>query len=161
MPIIPESRAELFPWFLFLHLAAVIVGLGPSFVFSRLAATGRREPGQGTFAARLVHAVSTGMVTPLAAVVFLSGLGIIWSARIDLLANKWLLVAMALFLLNLGYAMFVQNPTLARLIQMSADPPTEDPPPELAVLRRRVAWGGIYLRASILFILFLMVFKPF
>lgn len=161
MPIIPEGRAELFSWLLFIHLSSVIVGLGPSFVFSRVIASGRHEPEKRSFALRLIHAISSGLTTPLAAVVFLSGLGLIWSARIDVVANKWLLVAMALFVFNFGYAVFVQNPTLDRLIRLAADPVPAGPPPDVVVLRRRAVWGGRYLRASILFILFLMIFKPF
>ena len=100
--------------------------------------------------------------------------------NIDLLKSTWLLVAIVLYLIAIGYAIFVQTPAVERVIAMTGGhpdpgaapagppagpppggPPAGGPPPELMATIKRVQQGGMLLSVLIVSIVFLMVTKPF
>jgi hypothetical protein len=161
---------ELVPWFLLLHVAGAIIGFGPAFVFPLIGGMGAREPQHANFAVRLSEAISHRHVTPLAVLQGLSGIGLIWSIQINLLAPeyRWLLAGIALYLFALGYSTGVQRPAILRLIDLSggptgAPPPQgvpAGPPPGLAEAAAAVRRNGKILTATLLAIFFLMVIKP-
>jgi hypothetical protein len=49
-----------------------------------------------------------------------TGLGLLWVMGLRLLREPWLLVALAIYALNLGLAFFIQRPNLRRLIGIRA-----------------------------------------
>jgi hypothetical protein len=49
-----------------------------------------------------------------------TGLGLLWTLGFALLQQPWLLVALAIYALNLGLAFFIQRPNLRRLIGIRA-----------------------------------------
>lgn len=156
------TRGDLFRLFFFLHIVGVMIGLGPTFAFSRLARLGREEPEHALFALRVTQALTRGLVIPLAALVFLSGAGMILAMRIDLLATGWLLTSVVLFTAAFSWSVFGQNRALARVLSLSvAGGAAATAAAELRPLRARLRYGGIYLRVSAVAILLLMVFKPF
>ena len=157
---------ECLKLFLFLHVLAAIIAFGPTFTLPYLAVRARREPQHGNFMARASVAVSRGIIIPVALTMAVTGVLIIWSAGIDPLAPiyRWLLLAIALYVLALGFAVLVQVPTGRRIVELTSAPPppgaTGGPPPELLALGQRARLGSYLLMALVTAIAFLMVTKP-
>lgn len=155
---------QFLPILLFLHLVGVMIGLGPTFVFERIVSTGARDPAHARFASRLVRSISSEWSWPLATLVLITGFAMILVLGPALLSRGWLVLSIILFLPSWMYAALVQNRDIGRVLAI-----TENGPPDPAsaegqeVARRRVRLGrgGIYMRATALTILFLMVVKPF
>ena len=166
---------NLFPWFLFVHILGAIIAFGASFsAFPLLGAMSGMEPAHANFGSRVSVAVSERIVRPMAILQGLTGLGLIWTASIDLTKALWLDVAIVLYLIALGYALFVQIPVGRRLVELtSGGPPPAPPagsgapaapmgpPPELLAAAGKARHGGMILVILITVIVFLMVVKPF
>jgi hypothetical protein len=152
-------------WLLFIHVGSALLGLGPSFIYPRIGQAAGREPAHALFAMRLSRALSTRWTHPLALVVLLSGAALIWRLGYDVLATGWLLVSIVIFLASFLYAAFVQNHDLARSLAIIEQGPPESldeaQREELARLRRRIRYGGLFMRSIVVVVLFLMIFKPF
>jgi hypothetical protein len=166
---------QFVPWFLFAHVLGAIVAFGASFgAFPILGAMTGREPMHASFGARVSDAIAERIVRPFAILQGLTGLGLIWSAQIDLTRALWLDVAIVLYLIALGYALFVQIPNGRRIVQLiPAGPPAapsgaadatasrpSGPPPELLSAVASARRGGMFLAIMIAVIVFLMVVKP-
>jgi Predicted integral membrane protein (DUF2269) len=168
---------DLFPWFLFAHVLGAIIAFGPTFSFPIMGRVASQEREHGNFATRLSETISKVQVLPFAILQGITGVGLVLSRNIDVLRVPWLTVAIVLYLIALGYAIFVQTPTVKRVIALTSgrppmsggvavavppggDPPAGGPPPELLGLVRRVQLGGLTLTALIVSIVFLMVVKP-
>ena len=158
---------SLFTLLLFVHVLGAIVAFGPTFSFPIIGAFGGKEPMHANFATRLSERISKVQVTPLAIFQGITGVALIVVGNVDLFAKYWLLVAIVLYLIALGYAIFVQAPTVRKVIEMTSGgppaggPPAGGPPPALLALIKRVQRGGMLLAALIIAIVFLMVVKPF
>ncbi len=157
------TKPEWYRIFLFVHILSAIVGLGPTFIFGRITGMGRSDPAHSRFATGVVHKLTTTSALPIAVVIFLSGLGMIWARGLNLWAAEWLMVAMGLFVVGFAYAAAVQSRLIRHILAIADADDFEgaNPPPELAKLGRRVMWGGRYLRTSAVIILYLMIFKGF
>jgi tetrahydromethanopterin S-methyltransferase subunit D len=113
------------------------------------------EPGPLTRA--LMTAQGTGTVI-IAAGLALTGAAMLWILGPELLTQPWLLVALALYAINLVVAALVSRPNLRRLVGIGGSGTTDD-----ATWRRRarqqryVAYG---MAAVIGLIGFLMSTKP-
>jgi uncharacterized membrane protein len=83
----------------------------------------------------------------------------------DVLASGWLLVSIVLYLASFLWASLVQNRDLARVLElMEQGTPlslTEGERAELARRRMRIRYGGLFMRAVVVVVLFLMIAKPF
>ena len=162
---------NLFPWLLFLHIFGAIVAFGSSFsTFPLLGAMSGREPMHANFGARLSEAISTKVVRPLAALQGITGIGLILVTGIDLTKALWLDVAIVLYLIAFGYALFVQIPVGHRIVEMtSGGPPPAPPagsapmgpPPALLAAVKQARQGGMIISILLVAIVFLMVVKPF
>ncbi|HEX9551051.1 MAG TPA: DUF2269 family protein [Candidatus Limnocylindrales bacterium] len=158
---------DLFPWFLFLHVLGAIAAFGPSFSMSIIGQMGGAEPQHANFATRVSLAISNQRILPLAVVQGITGVGLIILGKVDLTRNAWLGIAIVLYLIALGYAYFVQTPTVKQVIEMTSAPPPPPtpgapagPPPALRALILRAQRGGMLLAGLIAVIAFLMVVKP-
>jgi hypothetical protein len=163
----------LFPWFLFAHVLGAIIAFGASFsTFPLLGAMSGQEPAHANFGSRVGHAISTKVVRPLAILQGITGVAMIWLASIDLTKALWLDVAIVIYVIAIGYALFVQIPVGHRLVQLtSGGPPPaaadgapaapQGPPPELIATAMKARRGGMFLAIAIAIIVFLMVVKPF
>jgi uncharacterized membrane protein len=161
---------NLFPWFLFAHVLGAVIAFGPTFTFPIIGRLGAQERPHGNFATRLSEVISKVQVVPFAILQGITGVGLIVTGNIDLMSRPWLIVSIGLYLIALGYGIFVQTPTVKRVIELTsggpppgAPPPAgppAGPPPELMALVRRVQMGGLLLMALIVSIVFLMVVKP-
>ena len=154
--------------FLYLHIGGVIGAFGPTIALPFIAAKAAQEPMHGNFALRVSDVIVNRVVEPGAGFVFLMGLGLIWTRGWNPFTTLWLGLAIILFLITLGFSLFVQGPTVKRMIEMTSGPPPAPaegqpagPPPAFVALSQRAARGGMFMLLMLFSILFLMVFKPF
>lgn len=169
---------NLFPWFLFAHVLGAIIAFGPSFSMPLIGAMGAKERQHANYGLRVSERLAKVQILPLAIVQGFTGVALIVTGNIDLFAAKWLLLAIVLYLIAIGYSIFVQTPTLKKVIAMTSGgpppgtsgptgavaaggPPAGGPPPELAATIKRLQQGGMLLLVLIISIVLLMVVKPF
>lgn len=153
----------LFPWVLFLHVLGAIIAFGPTFAFSILGAMGGQEPQHANFATRASARISDRLVEPLAIFQGVTGVVLIMLTGRDLFAERWLLVAIVLYLIALGYSLLVQRRDVHRIIELTSAPPPPDatgPPPGLPEVVARVQRAGAIIGIGLVVIVFLMVVKP-
>jgi uncharacterized membrane protein len=161
---------SLFSVLLFTHVLGAIIAFGPTFSSPIIGAMGAKERAHSNFAMRLSHQLARVQILPLAIVQGFTGLGLIIVGNIDVTKHAWLLIAIVLYLIAIGYATAVQTPLANRIIAMTTPPagappaggpPPGGPPPELLALITRIKRGGMLLIALVTAIVFLMVTKPF
>lgn len=155
----------LFPYLLFLHVFGAILAFGPTYAFSIIGALARGEPQHANFGTRVVAAIGTKLVYPLAILQGVTGLGLIVAGEIDLMASQWLTISIVLYAIALTYALTVQRNALNRMIELNSTPPPAGtppgpPPPELVAAGAKIARGGMFLGILVAVIVFLMVVKP-
>ncbi|MFI5227220.1 MAG: DUF2269 family protein [Candidatus Limnocylindrales bacterium] len=167
--------------FLFLHVLGAIAVFGPTFVFPIIGRQAQRSPQNGPFAAALADLIERRVVIPGAVVQGLTGLALIIIIGVDFSSSAWhwLGVGIALYLVAVVFAVFVQAPTSEHMVEltkaMAGGPPTAaaaagaggnaggapaGPPPEIAATAMKLQRGGMFLTVLIVAIVFLMVVKP-
>jgi uncharacterized membrane protein len=152
--------SEVYPLLVFLHVLGAIVAVGPAFAFPLFGSMAAREPLHANFASRLNQLIEDRIVAPIVLLTGVTGVALIWYRGIPLLdsAYRWLLVSIVVYAAALVVSLFVQRPTLLRVIELSAGP--QAPGPELAATVGRVGRNGKILTVLTLAIVFLMVVKP-
>lgn len=157
---------ELVPWFLLLHILGAIVAFGPTFSLPLLGRMAGAEPPHVNFGLRAALRISDRVILPVAVTLAVTGVGLIWASGRDLLAaeNRWLILAIGLYVVALSVAILLQRPTAMRLIELTSGPPPAGAPPgpppgvpEAVALTRR---NGVILQVLVVAIVFLMVVKP-
>jgi cytochrome c biogenesis protein CcdA len=160
---------SLFPWFLFAHVLGAIIAFGPTFSSPIIGRLGAQNPAHGNFAMRVSRELARVQILPLAIVQGITGLGLIITGSTDVTRATWLLVAIVLYLIAIGFAIFVQTPRAKRIIEMTtpppgasapSGPPAGGPPPALLSEITKVKRGGLLLIGLVTAIVFLMVVKP-
>lgn len=160
---------NLFSWLLFAHVLGAIIAFGPTFSSPIIGRMGARERAHGNFAMRVGRELARVQILPLAIVQGFTGLGLILVGQIDVLKAPWLMIAIVLYLIAIGFAIFVQTPRAQRIIAMTtpppdapapSGPPAGGPPPALAAEITKVKRGGLLLIGLVTAIVFLMVVKP-
>jgi uncharacterized membrane protein len=160
----------LFPWFLFAHILGAIIAFGPTFSSPIIGRMGAAERAHGNFAMRVSRELARVQILPLAILQGITGVALIITGNVDVMARLWLMVAIVLYLIAIGFAIFVQTPRAKRIIEMTSPPaggppaggpPAGGPPPELMREIKLVKQGGMLLIALVVSIVFLMVVKPF
>ncbi len=157
----------LFSVLLFLHIITAIVAFGPGFAFPLIGGLANRNPQHAGFAVEAFEIIEKRMTLPLALTMPVTGVAMILVGGINLF-TPWLLIAIVLYVIALGYAIMIQNPTVAELLgEMRAMVPAgpgaasaaemAGPPPRIAELTARTARGGQILSVLVLAIVFLMV----
>jgi hypothetical protein len=155
----------LFPWLLFLHVLGAILAFGPTFTFPIIGSMARAEPPHANFATRVTQTISRRFVTPLALTLPVTGAGLILVRGIDLSSRAywWLGIAIVLYIIAIGIALFVNAPLVARMVEATSAPPppgAAGPPPEMRAMGARIGRNGMILGLLIIVIVFLMVVKP-
>lgn len=160
---------DLFPWLLFAHVLGAIIAFGPTFSSPIIGRLGAQNPAHGNFAMRVSRELARVQILPLALLQGVTGLGLILTTKIDVTRATWLLIAIVLYLIAIGFAIFVQTPRAKRIIEMTtppagapapSGPPTGGPPPALLSEITKVKRGGMLLIGLVTAIVFLMVVKP-
>lgn len=159
---------NLFPWFLFAHVLGAIIAFGPTFSSPIIGRMGAAERTHANFAMRVSRELARVQILPLAIVQGFTGLGLIITGNVDVMTRAWLQVAIVLYLVAIGFAIFVQTPRAKRIIAMTtppadapAGPPAGGPPAGLMEEITKVKRGGMLLMLLVTSIVFLMVVKPF
>ncbi len=156
---------------LFLHVLGAIVVFGPSFAFPLIGSMGGKEPMHANFGTRITLSVEEKIILPGAIVQFITGVLLILTIPIDLVATHWLLLAIAIYFVAIGYSYFVQAKSIEHVIELTNRPPAmapaegpgaapAGPPPGLREAVQRVQRGGMFLTVLLIVIIFLMVVKP-
>lgn len=160
---------SLFPWFLFAHVLGAIIAFGPTFSSPIISRMGAAERAHGNFAMRVSRQLARVQIVPLAIVQGITGLGLVITGNIDVLKLPWLMIGIVLYLIAIGFAIFVQTPRAKRIIEMTtpppdapppSGPPAGGPPPALAAEIAKIKMGGTLLIVLVTAIVFLMVVKP-
>jgi Predicted integral membrane protein (DUF2269) len=156
-------------WFTFWllgHILLVIVAFGPTFTFPGIAAMARKDPAHAIAYSKVIHFVEQRMTLPLAVLVPLFGTGLIYTGHIDLWKSEWLVISIVLFIAAFFFALLVQLPNSTKMVDVltgmppGPPPPGAQPPAEVADLGKKLQFGGMYLTASVLVILILMIWQP-
>jgi hypothetical protein len=157
----------LFQVFLFLHVLGAIVAFGPSFAMPVIGKMGGSEPMHSNFAVRVSEAISKQRIIPVAIFQGITGVGLVLTSSMDVSKAAWLLIAVVLYLIALGYGIFIQTPNTQRLITLTTMPAggpppgaPAGPPPGVPEAVKKVQRGGAFMGILIVIIVFLMVVKP-
>ena len=148
-------------FFFFLHILGAVAAFGPGFAFPFIGAIGSKTPGSFPLIAKLGEALGKKLIIPMAVLVLISGLGMVYTREINLIRSPWLLAALLIFLGALTISLGVQLPTatkLARIAEQQTQP--GPPPPEAMALVKRQRITGMVLLLLFIVVLALMVFKP-
>lgn len=148
----------------FLHIAAVVVGLGATFAIPFLQAAAERK---GVAATRFVHEfvqrLEKLVIIPGAVLVFVFGLGLFFDDTNSYSDSNpaWLSVSMAWFIVAFAVALFLQRRNVAKALDALRGVPDSAPLPEayLKIAKMEQIVGGL-LGLSVIGIALLMVWKP-
>lgn len=142
---------SLFPILLAVHITLAVALLLPSVVLPFVMRRSSGTPGPITRALMAIQGTGTLVI---AGGLALTGAAMLWILGPELLTQPWLLVALAIYAINLVVAAFVSRPNLRRMIGLGAD---DDTWRRRARQQRYVAYG---MAAAIGVIGFLMSTKP-
>jgi hypothetical protein len=167
--------------FLFLHVMGAIVVFGPTFVFPILGKFTRQSPQNAHFSAEVGHFIESRIVIPGVFVQAATGIALILILGADLTspAYRWLVAAIVLYAIAILYAVAIQAPAAAKMVELTAGGPPpgmaaggppaggppaggapSGPPPEIAANAQKLARGGMILSVLLVLIVILMVTKP-
>lgn len=151
--------AFLLPILIIVHVALAISLFVPSlllpFALRRRPRRAAVEEAPGRFV-RILLALQARGTLPLGIALGLSGFALVTTIGTSLLAKPWLLVALAIYALDLAVAFFVQRPGLRRLLRLG---PRPDDPAAIAGARRQ-RYVSYLMTGMIGAIGFLMSTKP-
>jgi hypothetical protein len=160
--------------FLFLHVMGAIVVFGPTFVFPILARFVRQSPQNGHFAAEVGHFIESRIVLPGVFVQLATGIALVFligaQTQLTSPAYRWLVAAIVLYAIAIAYAVLVQAPAAAKMVELTAGGPPPaavdgaprpaGPPPAIAANAQKLQRGGMILTVLLVLIVILMVTKP-
>jgi hypothetical protein len=153
----------MLPLLLFLHVLGAIIVFGPSFAFPLIASQARQAPQHSHFAAVISDVIERRIIIPGAIVQGITGvlLIVVLGANLTSPSYRWLIAGIVLYLIAIGYAVAVQAPAAAKMVELTKTPPgPEGPSPELLATAKKLQRGGMLLALLIVVIVFLMVVKP-
>lgn len=149
---------------LFLHVAAVIVAMGVTFVYPFLQGQAeRRGTGATRFYLEFSHFLEKFVVIPGAILVFIFGGLLIGNDKLPYKDDMpaWLMVSVVWFLAAFALAFFVQRKnTLNGIKALEGVPDTAPLPEAYTAIGKRTQMVGGLLGLSVIGIAFLMVWKP-
>jgi hypothetical protein len=147
----------LFPLFLVVHVALAIALFVPSFLlpFAFRARRGSLDAEHSGGFVRFMLALQARGTVWIGAGLAITGLGLISTLGFTTLQQPWLLLALAIYAINLGLAYFIQVPRLRRLIGLRSDSD-----PRWPILARRQRYISYVMAGLVGTIGFLMSTKP-
>lgn len=153
------TLGQLFPVLLVIHIALAVTLFLPSLLLPFSLRS--RSPGKaptGRVARVLLWLQSTGSVV-VGGGLAITGVAMLMVLGPQLLAEPWLLVALAIYATNLGLAYFIQRPGLRRLLGLRADA-TDEERERWKARARRQRYVSYVMAGAVGMIGFLMSTKP-
>jgi len=149
--------AALFPVLLITHIALAIALFLPSFLlpFAFRARRGSLRPEKSGGFVRILLALQSKGTLWIGVGLAVTGIGLLSTIGFALLEQPWLLVALAIYALNLGLAYFIQVPRLRAMIGLRSDSD-----PRWPALARRQRYISYVMAGLVGTIGFLMSTKP-
>ena len=147
----------LFPLFLVAHVVLAVGLFVPSVLlpFAFRARRGSLRPEESGRVVRFLLRLQAGGSAWIGVGLLISGLALVSSIGFRILEQPWLLVALAIYAINLGLAYFIQVPRLRRLIGLRAGSD-----PRWPLLARRQRYISYVMAGLVGTIGFLMSAKP-
>ena len=149
---------------IFLHVTAVIVGLGVTFVYPFLQAfTEKRGVSAVRIGLQFGRYIEDRVVWPGAALVLLFGIGLIFSDQTGYKDDMpgWLSAAILIYIVALVVAWFVQRRNVKTALAALDGVPDEAPLPAAYIAAgKKIQMVGGSLGLAIVIIAFLMTYKP-
>jgi len=145
---------EVLKWF---HVVLTIVAVGANATYAVWIQRGTADKGALPFSLRGIQFLDSRIANPAYVLILLTGLGMVLTTDIPL-TTPWILLSLILWFVGLLLGVFGYTPTLRKQIVEAekGGPDSED--------YKAVAWRGtvlgIVLGVEVLFIIYLMVFKP-
>ena len=157
------TRYDWYRLVVFLHIAVVVFGLGPTIALAVIGPRIKSAP----FPARLpltdvMVEIGSKLVRPLGVLILITGLLGTWIGEIEF-GEPWIAIGIVLWLVGFGIGEGVLQPAAKRMkaIQESlTGPPTEAQMSELESLGRRSAMFGGFNHLVLALLIFDMVWKP-
>ncbi len=156
-----------FQWstfWLILHIAAIIVGFGPTFVFALVASSMQKEPQHALFGARIMHLIESRLVIPALTLAPLFGAALIITKRYEFWRSTWLLIAVPIFIVVWTIGVFFNRPLghriRATLEEITAGRGGPQSLADLQAMGKRAQLLGIVIMSGMATILVLMVWRP-
>ena len=153
-----------------IHIAAVMIAFGPPFIYPIIQMTAERTaPRSLPFALRLIARIDHGVVNPTAVVVGLTGIYQWSKGNWDIGESQWLAVGLALYVAAFAAALWVFRSSVLEAAASEAETCIEAAGPAGEVtlsdryrsIMRLPGIVGPLLGITVLFIIYLMVVKPF
>ncbi|MCC6385846.1 MAG: DUF2269 family protein [Dehalococcoidia bacterium] len=148
----------------FVHVAAVVVGLGTTFAFPFLQAAAERSGVAATrFMYEAARRVENIVILPATIIIFVMGLGLIFDDNLPYKDDfpAWLMIAIPWYVATGLVWWFVQRKFADRALNTLRGVPDNAPLPSAYFeFGKKVQMVGGILGVSIIGILFLMVWKP-
>ena len=113
-----EAVVNWFPVLLVVHVLLAISLLAPSLALPFLLRDSAGDARQGAVTRLLMSMQGTGSVV-IALGLAVTGIGLVLSLGTEILGKPWLLVALAVYGVNLLLAAFISRPNLRRLMRLS------------------------------------------
>ena len=145
---------EVLKWF---HIVLVIVAVGANATYAIWIQRGTIDKGALPYTLRGVKWIDDRVANPAYVLVLLTGLGMVLTADMEL-TTPWILLSVILWFVGLLLAVFGYTPTLRR--QIAAAESSGAGSEEYTAVAWRGTVLGIVLGVMVLFIIYLMVFKP-
>ncbi|HLB44328.1 MAG TPA: DUF2269 family protein [Candidatus Limnocylindrales bacterium] len=154
------ALADLFPLIVATHVALAIGLFLPSILlpFGLRLHGGRWQEGPGRLSRALFWLQRNGTLV-IGAGLGLTGVLLVFTLGTQILAQPWLLLALAIYAANLVLALFIQRPGLARLLRLQPDA-SEEARRRWRDWARRQRYFSYLMAGLIGVIAFLMSTKP-
>ncbi|MEX2457365.1 MAG: DUF2269 family protein [Actinomycetota bacterium] len=157
----------MFEWstlWLILHILAVIVAWGPTFVFGIIGAAIQKDPQHALFGVRLSNTIEKRLVIPAFTLAPLFGAALIFTRRYEFWKSTWLLAATGLFLvaytIGVGPSRINGHRIQEKLEGMMEGKGGPETIAEVQAMGKRSQMLGIAMAVLTLGVLVLMIWKP-
>jgi uncharacterized membrane protein len=151
-----------FEFLLLVHIGGAIIGFGPAFAFAVLGPTAKKNPGPGGLAIMEgMLAIAKRLVLPVAIVIQpLTGALLIFEADYSstFWSQDWLVGSIVLYAVAFYVSVFVQRPSLERMIALAKEGQAESE--SFQALAKRSAAMGPILTLLLVVIIIMMMLKP-
>lgn len=145
---------EILKWF---HIVLVIIATGANATYAIWIQRGTIDKTALPYTLRGVKLIDDRVANPAYVLVLLTGLGMVLTANIEL-SRPWILLSIILWFAGLLIAVFGYTPTLRKQIAEAEAGGADSEGYQATAWRGTVL--GIVLGVMVLFIIYLMVFKP-